>query len=209
MEVCELAMNVFGGYGYIREYTIEQLMRDCKITTIYEGTNGIQAMDLMGRKLGLRKGEIFMHFLQNVRATIQAAEKNPELRALCEQLEAALNRYGEVAVFLTKKAMGADIKLAYSQAHPFLDVTGDVIMAWMLLWRAERAYPGRQKLLATTPDPAASIAGNREAAFLDGQLKTAAYFISTALPITIGKIKSIMQGDSATILNTAEKAFGG
>ncbi len=209
MEVCELAMNVYGGYGYTREYAIEQLMRDCKITTIYEGTNGIQAMDLLGRKLGLRKGEIFMHFLQQVRATIQAAEKITDLRALCEQLEAALNRYGEVAVFLTKKALGADIKLAYAQAHPFLDVTGDIIMAWMLLWRAARAYPGRQALLAKAPDPAEHIATNREAAFLDGQLKTAAYFITMALPVTIGKIKSIMQGDSAAILNTAEKAFGG
>ncbi len=208
MEVCELAMNVYGGYGYTREYPIEQLMRDCKITTIYEGTNGIQAMDLLGRKLGLRRGEIFMHFLQNVRASIQEFEQIEDLRALCEKLEAALNRYGEVAVFLSKKAMGPDIKLAFTQAHPFLEVTGDIIIAWMLLGRAARAYPRLQALLADAADPAGVIAANREAAFLDGQLKTAAYFVSTTLPITIGKIKSIMQGDAMAVLDTAEKTFG-
>jgi alkylation response protein AidB-like acyl-CoA dehydrogenase len=209
MEVCELAMNVYGGYGYTKDYPVEQLMRDCKITTIYEGTNGIQAMDLLGRKLGLRKGEIFMYFLQNVRTSIQEAEKIADLRALCEQLEAALNRYGEVAVFLSKKAMGSDIKLAFVQAHPFLDVTGDIILAWMLLWRAARAHPRLQTLIETAPDPGARIRANREAAYLDGQLKTAAYFISTTLPITIGKIKSIMQGDTIAVLETAEKSFGG
>jgi alkylation response protein AidB-like acyl-CoA dehydrogenase len=208
MEVCELAMNVYGGYGYTKAYPIEQLMRDCKITTIYEGTNGIQAMDLLGRKLGLRKGEIFMHFLQNVRASIQEAEKIADLRALCEQLEAALNRYGEVAVFLSKKAMGSDIKLAFSHAHPFLDVTGDIIMAWMLLWRAARAYSRLEDLTAKSPHPEERAAPKRETAFLNGQLKTAAYFITMTLPITIGKIKGIMQADTAAILEMNDNNFG-
>ncbi len=207
MEVCDLAMNVFGGYGYTKEYPIEQLMRDCKITSIYEGTNGIQAMDLLGRKLGLRKGEIFMHFLQTVRAGIQKAEKIEDLKALGEKLEAALNRYGEAAVFLGKRTRNADIKLAFTQAQPFLDITGDIILAWMLIERAACAYPALQALIADAPDPAQVIATNREAAFLDGQLKTAAYFVTTTLPVTIGKIKSIMQGDMAAIMETAEKTF--
>ncbi len=208
MEVCDLAMNVFGGYGYTKEYPIEQLMRDCKITTIYEGTNGIQAMDLLGRKIGLRKGEIFMFFMQTVRAGIQKTEKIEDLRALGEKLEAALNRYGEVAVFLSKRALGADIKLAFTQAHPFLDVTGDIILAWMLLERAVCAYPRLQALTADAPDASQMISAHRDAAFLDGQIKTAAYFISSALPVTIGKIKGIMQGDTAAIMETAERTFG-
>jgi alkylation response protein AidB-like acyl-CoA dehydrogenase len=52
LEVCNQGIQVYGGYGYIREYPMEQLLRDCRITPIYEGTNGIQAMDLLGRKLG-------------------------------------------------------------------------------------------------------------------------------------------------------------
>ena len=53
-EVCTLAVQTFGGYGYTGDYPVEQYLRDCKITSIYEGTNGIQAMDLLGRKLGSR-----------------------------------------------------------------------------------------------------------------------------------------------------------
>jgi alkylation response protein AidB-like acyl-CoA dehydrogenase len=195
MEICDLAMNVFGGYGYTREYPIEQLMRDCKIATIYEGTNGIQAMDLLGRKLSLRKGEVFMHFLNAVRGTVRQAEVFPDLRSLCERLETALHRYGEVAIFLGKKAMGADAKLAFAHAHPFLEITGDIIMAWMLLWRALAAH-GR-------------AAANRETAFYDGQIKSAAYFITTAIPVTIGKINAILESDTATMLEIADAAFGG
>ena len=62
-DVCVEAVQVYGGYGYIKEYPVEQLVRDCKITSIYEGTDGIQAMDLLGRKLGMAKGRVFMNFL--------------------------------------------------------------------------------------------------------------------------------------------------
>ncbi|MFO7709185.1 MAG: acyl-CoA dehydrogenase family protein, partial [Desulfobacterales bacterium] len=65
LEVCNLGIQVYGGYGYIREYPMEQLLRDCRITPIYEGTNGIQAMDLLGRKLGLNKGMRAMFLMMN------------------------------------------------------------------------------------------------------------------------------------------------
>lgn len=209
MEICDLAMNVFGGYGYTREYPVEQLMRDCKIATIYEGTNGIQAMDFLGRKLGLKKGEVFMHFLQEIRRTVQTAESIPGLQVLGERVEKTLNRFGETAVFLGKKAMGPEVKTAFTQAHPFLDVTGDIVMAWMLLWRATVAHPLLAALIRDAEDPAARIAGSREAAFYDGQIKAAAYFIRHQLPVTEGKAKAILEGDAAGILETADDAFGG
>jgi alkylation response protein AidB-like acyl-CoA dehydrogenase len=209
MEICDMAMNIFGGYGYTREYPIEQLMRDCKIATIYEGTNGIQAMDLLGRKLGLKKGEVFMQFLQEVRRTVQTAETVPVLQALCGRLEHILNRYGETAIFLGKKAMGSDVKLAFAQAYPFLDVTGDIVMAWMLLWRAVVAQPRLAALLEGSADPALLIADSKEAAFYDGQIRAAAYFIRSRLPVTEGKINAILESDAAAILEASEHSFGG
>ena len=209
MEICDMAMNVFGGYGYTREYPVEQLLRDCKIATIYEGTNGIQAMDLLGRKLGLKRGEVFMTFLEEIRTTLHAAEATPGLKALAEGLEQILNRYGEAAVFLGKRAMGPAVKTAFAQAHPFLDVTGDIVMAWMLLWRATAAHPRLTGLLGDAEDPAASLAGSREAAFYDGQIKAATYFIRNQLPVTEGKIKAIVGGDATAILEAAEASFGG
>jgi len=209
MEICDLAMNVFGGYGYTREYPVEQLMRDCKIATIYEGTNSIQAMDLLGRKLGLKKGEVFMQLLREIRQTIQTAEKIPGLQPLCGRLDQLLNRYGETAVFLGKRAMSPNVKAAFVQAYPFLDVTGDIVMAWMLLWRAAVAQPKLAALLDGVEDPAARIAANKDAAFYDGQIKAATYFIHSQLPVTEGKINGILEGEAAAVLDAAEKSFGG
>ena len=73
-DVCNWGMQVYGGYGYIKEYPQEQLMRDCRITQIYEGTNGIQAMDLLGRKLGMKKGKLVMDLMGEVNNTINRAK---------------------------------------------------------------------------------------------------------------------------------------
>ena len=78
-DVCTLAVQTFGGYGYTCEYPVEQYLRDCKITSIYEGTNGIQAMDLLGRKLGLAGGKFFMALLAEMQQTVAAARRVPLL----------------------------------------------------------------------------------------------------------------------------------
>jgi alkylation response protein AidB-like acyl-CoA dehydrogenase len=91
-DVCNLGMQVYGGYGYIKEYPQEQLVRDCRITQIYEGTNGIQAMDLLGRKLGLNKGKPIMDLMGEIQAIIAQAKAHASLKGPAEMLEKALNR---------------------------------------------------------------------------------------------------------------------
>ena len=78
-EICSQGMQIYGGYGFIEEYPMAQLLRDCRITLIYEGTNGIQAMDLLGRKLGLDKGTPIMNLFGEMQKTIADAKKTPEL----------------------------------------------------------------------------------------------------------------------------------
>jgi hypothetical protein len=150
-----------------------------------------------------------MQFLHEIRRTVQVAEQVPGLQALCSRLEQTLNRYGETAVFLGKKTMSPEVKTAFVQAQPFLDVTGDIVMAWMLLWRAAVAQPRLADLLEGVEDPGARIAANKEAAFYDGQIKAAEYFIRSQMPVTEGKINAILEGDTAAILDAAEKSFGG
>ena len=89
-EVCSQGIQIFGGYGYTKEYPQEQLLRDCKITHIYEGTNGIQAMDLLGRKLGLNKGQPFRDLLAEIRRTIDAAKGLNGLEDLAGKIEAVV-----------------------------------------------------------------------------------------------------------------------
>jgi len=128
-DVCTQAVQVYGGYGYTGEYPVEQYLRDCKITSIYEGTNGIQAMDLLGRKMGMKKGLYFMTLLEEIQKTIRQAREYPELEDLAAAVETAVNRLGEVALGLGQTALSPRILTAFAFAKPFLDVTGEVIMA--------------------------------------------------------------------------------
>jgi alkylation response protein AidB-like acyl-CoA dehydrogenase len=196
-EVCSTGVQVYGGYGFIREYPQEQLLRDCRITMIYEGTNGIQAMDLLGRKLGRNKGKPIMDLMVEIQKTIAQAVAIGSIKVYAAIVEKALNRLGEVAMHLGATAMSPKVMNAFSFAHPFMEAAGDVVMAWMLLWRgviaASRLEEGAKK---------------KDQAFYEGQLKSLQYFTQAVLPISMGKMDAIMITCEAPV-EIAEDAFGG
>lgn len=204
------AVQVYGGYGYTRDYPVERLMRDSKINSLYEGTNGIQAMDLLGRKLGMKNGVVFMSLMAEMAKTIGAAKQTQTLEALAQKLETAVNRLGETAMHIGKTAMSADFKVAFSFASPFLDVMGDVIVAWMLLWRAVVARPALDELIdgANGEELEKLIEKNKNAAFYAGQIKSAEYFIEAILPVTLGRMNAI-ESNSKAIVDIPEPSFGG
>jgi hypothetical protein len=209
-EVCSHGVQVYGGYGYIKEYPMEQLMRDCRITMIYEGTNGIQAMDLLGRKLGMKKGKPVMDLFGEMQKTIAAAKGIAGIEAYAVKLEAAVNKLGEVAMHLGATAMSPQVMTAFAHAHPFLEVAGDVVMAWMLLWRASIAAPLLEKLAGGFDPEARRTAAekNKNAAFYEGQVRSAEYFVQSVLPVTYGKMKAIMNSCGAAV-EIPEVSFGG
>ncbi len=207
-EVCLQAIQVHGGYGACRDFPVEQLFRDIKITTIYEGTTGIQALDFLARKIGLKKGKVFKDLLNEIQKTIDRAQTIPELEKLAQSLSIASGKFGETALKLGQAARSPKVMAAFTCANPFLDAAGDIMLAWMLLWRAEVAFPKLSKILKGKEDIKKILGKNREAAFYDGQIKTARYFISSQLPITIGKMNAIMNLDEAAA-EMGEAAFGG
>jgi hypothetical protein len=209
-EVCSMAMQVYGGSGYIRDYPVEQLVRDCRIAAIFEGTDGIQAMDLLGRKLAMGKGKVFMDILSGIQATITEAKAQEGLTDLAEGLETAAGQLAAAARNLGARAMSAEVRTAFAHAYPFLMAFGDVIMGWMLLWRANTAAPLLEKRLAKVApeDHARKIARDKRAAFYDGQRQTARYFIKNLLPVTLGQIETIQAGDAAAV-EISEGGFGG
>jgi hypothetical protein len=208
-EVCSHGVQVYGGYGYIREYPMEQLLRDCRITMIYEGTNGIQAMDLLGRKLGMKKGKPIMDLLGEIQKTIASAKAIEGLQMAAEQVEKALNKLGEVAMHMGATAMSPNVLNAFAFAHPFLEVTGDVILSWMLLWRAVIAAPQLAKLAGGfDPEARKAAAGkNKNAAFYEGQIRSLEYFTHSVLPVTQGKMRAILATNGAAI-EIPEASFG-
>ncbi len=196
-EVCTQAIQVYGGAGYTRDYLVEQYARDCKITSIYEGTSGIQAMDLLARKIGMKKGLVFMNFLGEIQQTAAQAKAVDGLNDLGAKVENTANRLGEIALHIGKMAMSPEFKVAFAHALPFLYAMGDTIMAWMLLWRAVVA----SEKLAAKP-------GKKDIAFYEGQIKTAEFFIKTELPLTSGRMEAI-QGGCAAAIEIADEGFGG
>ncbi len=195
-EVCSTGVQLFGGYGYISEYPQEQLLRDCRITMIYEGTNGIQAMDLLGRKLGMNQGKPIMDLMGEIQGTIARA-KAAGLEAFAARVEKALNRLGEVAMHLGAAAMSPKVMSAFAFAHPFLEASGDVVMAWMLLWRG-----------AVAAEKLAKGAKKKDGAFYEGQLKSLQYFTQAVLPVSMGKMDAIMVTSDAAV-EIDEDGFGG
>jgi hypothetical protein len=111
---------------------------------------------------------------------------------------------------LGKTAISSEFKVAFAFAKPFLDVMGDVCMAWMLLWRATLAVPKLEKLVGGLDLKARQKKAdkNKDAAFYEGQLQSAKYFINSILPITMGKMNAIEAGDAATV-EIPEASFGG
>ena len=196
-EMCSHGIQVFGGYGFTKEYPQEQLLRDCKITQIYEGTNGIQAMDLLARKLFLNKGQSFKDLINKIQKTIDKASEMENLQSLALNLDKALGQLKEVAQNIGAVLRSENMMTAFANATPFLDVTGDVIMAWMHLWRAVVVI----EKLEQKPK-------KKDIEFYNGLLKSAQFFINTILPVSRGKMDVIIANDT-TVNDISEAAFGG
>jgi alkylation response protein AidB-like acyl-CoA dehydrogenase len=196
-EVCIQAIQVLGGAGYTQDYLAEQYARDCKITSIYEGTSGIQAMDLLARKIGMKKGAAFMHFLGEIQKTVSRAKKIEGLETLADKVEQTSKRLGEIAMHIGTMAMSENFKTAFAHSHPFLNAMGDTIMAWMLLWRAVVAAPKIK-----------DEKKKKERAFYHGQVKTAEFYISTLLPLTMARMDTIESACPAAV-EISNEGFGG
>ncbi len=196
-DVCNHGLQIYGGYGYTKDYPMEQLVRDCRITMIYEGTNGIQAMDLLGRKLGLNNGKAVMDLMSKIQKTAAEAKAVPELNDMAEAVETAVNKLGETALHLGAKAMSKEILTAFAHAYPFMEISGDVVMAWMLLWRAVIAMNALK-----------GGAQKKDKAYYEGQIKSAEFFIHTLLPVTLGKMNAVLK-TSGSAMEISEASFGG
>ncbi|MBF0258555.1 MAG: acyl-CoA dehydrogenase [Desulfamplus sp.] len=195
-DVCSQGMQVYGGYGFIEEYPMAQLLRDCRITMIYEGTNGIQAMDLLGRKLGMNKGKPVMDLFGEMQKTLVTAKEIEILAPYVEKIEKALNKLGEVALHMGQTAMSPKVLNAFANAHPFQDATGDVVLVWMLLWRATIAA---QKLAS---------AKKKDVPFYDGQIKSLQFFVDSFLPITMGNLIAL-KTTSGVAIEMDDASFAG
>ncbi|MEA4926452.1 MAG: acyl-CoA dehydrogenase [Syntrophomonadaceae bacterium] len=189
-EVCVKAIQTLGGYGYCSEYLVEQFARDSKITSIYEGTNGIQCLDLIGRKINMKKGAAYRAVISEVRETIKDVLELPELASYANELGKYLDTLEEITEQIKTQKSIDELDLAQSRAQTYLEIWGDLMLGWMFLWQAKLA----SKTMAANGK---ENRDNFDAAFYKGKVVTAKYYLGTLLPAVIGKFESIKKNDRA------------
>jgi len=186
LESCIHGQQVFGGHGYIREWGQEQLVRDVRIAQIYEGTNGIQALDLLGRKVLANEGAGLRLFAAEIRTFVdQAAEPRP----FAGELLAALERLEDVSAWLLEQAR-KDPALASASAVDYLNLFGYVAYAYM--W-ARMAAVAESALAA-------------DKAFYAGKLATARFYFGKLLP-RIHSLEAVIRAGSAPLLELTDDDF--
>ncbi|MBU2631715.1 MAG: acyl-CoA dehydrogenase C-terminal domain-containing protein, partial [Proteobacteria bacterium] len=150
----------------------------------------------LGRKLGMEKGNVFLNFLNEINKVIAAAKEKESLTALAHALSKQVQGLGDTAMIIGRAAVCEKYASAFANAHPFLEVTGEVTLGWMHLWRALTAVTA----LENNPK-------QKDRIFYEGIITTARFYIETVLPATLGKMKAV-QGLSNAALIMEEQAFG-
>ncbi|WP_205895144.1 acyl-CoA dehydrogenase C-terminal domain-containing protein, partial [Metapseudomonas otitidis] len=191
LEATNLGMQVFGGHGYIREWGMEQLVRDCRIAPIYEGTNGIQALDLLGRKVLGSQGKLLMGFTKRVHQFCQAQAEHPQLKAQVAQLADLNRQWGELTQRIGMAAMKNPDEVGAASVD-YLMYSGYIVLAYFWL---QMAVVARQQL----------DAGTGEAAFYEAKLLTCDFYFKRLLPRTAAHKAAAEAGSDCLMALSAEQ----
>jgi alkylation response protein AidB-like acyl-CoA dehydrogenase len=194
--ICEAAIQTYGGAGYTKDYPVEQYCRDAKIFSIYEGTNHIQAMDLVGRKLGQAGGANLQAFLGDVTHFAQKHSGDATLGPAVKRLTLAAEALGGTAMRLLTWFQTGSIAMVPLHANRFLEMMAETAVAWMLL---EGAAIGLEKKKGVA-------AGHPDAAFYDGKVAAALYYARNVLPGVDHKAKLMAEEDKSP-LEIADASF--
>jgi alkylation response protein AidB-like acyl-CoA dehydrogenase len=190
-ECANLAVQTYGGHGFIRENGVEQLVRDARITQLYEGTNGIQALDLVGRKLPMKGGAAAQRLLGVMSGFVAEHKSDDKLKEFVEPLEKALGRVQDAALFLLQNAMKNPDE-AGAAATDLLRLMALTAMSYMWARIAIAAHKG--------------LAAGTDNAFYEAKLATARFFTARVLPQTTSLNHQIKAG-AATLMALPAEAF--
>ncbi len=200
--VTEWALQVYGGYGYTAEYPAEQYLRDAKICSIYEGTNGIQALDLVGRKFRMQSGEPVKHLVGLMGRTAEVLGTHAVLGGSARRLAELLTALNAV---LTEVPGRQDAQLLmFLNAVPVLDLVGHAVSGWLLLDQAALAQDRLSGLLAERGVNGAEgqalrafLEDSGEARFYHNKVQAAVHFAHRALPVAAAQARAILEGEKA------------
>lgn len=167
----ELAIQVLGGSGYIREYPVEQCYRDNRLNPIHEGTQGIQSLDLLGRKLWQKNGLGQKLLMERIQETLQSAASEAELKELVESYQGYLKLFIETTTLLGMTLQSGKVEEALANSAVYLDMMGKMVIAWLWIEMSDVAI---KKFRASDAED--------DQAFMAGKLQAARYFLRWELP---------------------------
>jgi hypothetical protein len=191
-ETATAAQQVFGGHGYVREWGMEQFVRDARIAQIYEGTNGVQAMDLVGRKLPANGGRGVMAYFQLVGQAIADGKSDDRLATLASGLEKALGELQAGTMWLMQNAM-ANPNNAGSAAYAYMQLMGVVALGHMWILMAKASHE-------------ALDAGASDGAFYEAKLITARHYAERFFP-EAGALRRRIEAGAEAIMAMPADAF--
>ncbi|WP_210712924.1 acyl-CoA dehydrogenase C-terminal domain-containing protein [Pseudomonas sp. MWU349] len=192
LEVTNHGMQVFGGHGFIREWGMEQLVRDCRIAPIYEGTNGIQALDLLGRKVLGSQGKLLLGFTRIVHKFCSANAEHPQLKAYVAQLDVLNRQWGELTTKVGMAAMNNPDEVG-AAALDYLMYSGYIVLAYFWL---RMALVAQQQL----------DAGQGDQDFATAKLITCEFYFKRLLPRT-GAHRAAIEAGSDCLMKLPAQLF--
>ena len=191
------SLQTFGGYGFTEDFPVEQLYRDIRITPIYEGTTGIQAQDLLGRKMTMKGGKAPMLLFAEINKVIAEAGTFDELKPYADQLTTELARVQDVMADLLPHAMKGDTERYLSDATLFLEMFGIVVVAWQWL---KQAVVAKQNMVTQNPQ-------GDDLTFYEGKIHTMKFFFHYEVPKTLGLAVRLKDDEVLTIVSAKELAL--
>jgi len=197
-EICfdsiRLAIQVLGGAGFTEDFPLAQLLRDSKVFSIYEGTTGIQGLDLLGRRLMRNEGSAFKAILGEIQKTIERASQQDRTKNLALRLGKALDALVGTTMHLSGHAAKGDADMFTCNATLYLKCYSEVIIAWQHLWQASVAQEALEN-------------GTEEETFYQAKIATASFYINNVLATTEANLGRIMD-DERTALDFPVEWFG-
>ena len=183
-----------GGYGYTREYPVEQFYRDNRLNPIHEGAHGIQAIDLLGRKVFTADGLFSQKLMDRIESTIGDAQQESRLKEAAEQLQQAMATIKDITLAIDNEIKNGDKTKALANATIYLDIFGHLVVGWLWLRQGIKAIDG----LAGK--------GEQSSAFYEGKVLACQYFSRYELP-SINSMATLLKSIDTTSLDILDDQF--
>lgn len=210
LEICSEAMQCYGGYGYCADYPVERMLRDSKILAIWEGTNGIQSMDLMMRKLLMNKEQYnYNTWKELVIETIENAKGVVDDKYIAV-VQRGIDKCDELVEMLKGTMASGKFLHLFMHATPFQQAMYMLAIAWAHLWMLTVTTPKMKELVGDLKgaDRDALLKDNAEAAYYSGKVISSQFYLLYEFPKYFGRIECLMSGESA-VVKASEDIFTG